>query len=75
MNQFYNMYNLDFISQQAKLYELQYHTSQSLNVADSARKLEDFLESTDKVSPEYQEALISSCCAVLFSFAKSHGII
>ena len=38
-------------------------------------KLQDYLDSADKVDPAYQGALTATCCAVLADYAKKHGII
>lgn len=44
-------------------------------VLEAAHKLQDYLDSADKVDPAYQGALTATCCAVLADYAKKHGII
>lgn len=72
MNPFYNIWNYDYIQQQA---QQQYHQSQVQQVIETAHKLQDYLDSVDKVDSAYQGALTSACCAVLADYAKKHGII
>ena len=50
----YNIWNYDYIQQQA---QQQYHQNQVFQVVDTARKLQDFLDSSDKVDPQYKEAM------------------
>ena len=57
----YNIWNYDYIQQQA---QQQYHQNQVFQVVDTARKLQDFLDSADKVDPQYKEAMTAECCAV-----------
>lgn len=40
MNSFYNMWNMDYVQQQANVQ--QHHHEQQLQVAETARKLQDF---------------------------------
>ena len=68
----YNIWNYDYIQRQA---QQQYHQNQVFQVVDTARKLQDFLDSADKVDPQYKEAMTAECCAVLLNYAKKHGII
>jgi len=49
MNSFYNMWNMDYVQQQANAQ--QHHHEQQLQVAETARKLQDFLDSWDKIEP------------------------
>ena len=72
MNQFNNIWNFTYIEQQA---QQQYHQQQVFQVADTARKLKDFLDSTDRVAPEYQGAMTAECCAVLLDYAHKHNLI
>ena len=72
MNPLYNIWNYNYIQQQA---QQQYHQSQVQQVLEAAHKLQDYLDSVDKVDPAYQGALTATCCAVLADYAKKHGII
>ena len=47
---FYNMFNQSYMMQMA---QRQYNMQQVANVQISVHKLKDFLESTEKISPEY----------------------
>ncbi|MBQ1617309.1 MAG: hypothetical protein II086_08635 [Ruminococcus sp.] len=60
-NPIYNIFNMDYAQQQA----IQYHNQQIYNVSDAAKKFKDFLDSSEKVNPEYQNALMIECCAIL----------
>lgn len=71
MNPLYNIWDYNYIQQQAQ----QHHQNQIIQVADSARKLKDFLDSVDKVDPSYQGALTAECCGVLLDYAKKHNMI
>ena len=72
MNPLYNIWNYDYIQQQA---QQQYHQNQVQQVLEAAHKLQDYLDSTDKVDPAYQGALKDVCCAILLDYAKKHHII
>ena len=71
MNPLYNIWNYNYIQQQA---QQQYHQSQVQQVIETAHKLQDYLDSVN-VNSAYQGALTSACCAVLADYAKKHGII
>lgn len=72
MNPLYNIGNYNYIQQQT---QQQYHQNQVQQVLKAAHKLQDYLDSADKVDPAYQGALTATCCAVLADYAKKHGII
>ena len=73
MNPLYNIWNYNYIQQQA---QQQYHQNQVQQVLEeTAHKLQDYLDSVDKVDSAYQGALTTACCAVLVDYAKKHGII
>lgn len=71
MNPVYNLWNYEYIQQQVLQ---QHHQNQIMQVIDSARKLQDFLDSTDRVDPNYQSALLAECCAVLYNYGKKHNL-
>lgn len=71
MNPFYNIWNYDYITQQQQ----QYHQGQVIQVLDTVRKLQDFLDSADKVDVPYQSALAAECSAVLFAHMQKHNIM
>ncbi len=72
MNPINNIWNYNYIQQQA---QQQYHQEQAFQVADSARKLKNFLDSVDHVALEYQGALTAECCAVLLDYAHKHNLL
>ena len=70
MNSFYNMWNMDYVQQQANAQ--QHHHEQQLQVAETVRKLQDFLDSWDKIEPQYQSEATVGCCAVLLNYMKKY---
>lgn len=68
----YNIWNYNYIQQQA---QQQHHQSQIFQVVDAVHKLQDFLDSADKVDAPYKETLTTECCAVLLNYAKDHGLL
>ena len=52
MNSFYNMWNYDYIQQQAQAN----HFNQIKKVQDAAKSLKDFLDNCDQIEPAYQNA-------------------
>ena len=72
MNPLYQIWNYDYIQQQA---QQRYHQNQVFQVLDAAHKLQDFLDSSDKVDPAYQNALLAECCAVLVNHARKHNML
>lgn len=69
MNSIYNIWNRDYIQQQAQ----KYHNEQVQNVTDSVKKLKDFLDSTDKIEPQYQNMASEQFCAVLLDYLQKHN--
>lgn len=67
----YNIWNYDYINRQS---QQQYHQSQVYQVVDCVNKLRDFLDSIEKVDPNYQEALMAECCAVLINHAQRRRV-
>lgn len=71
MNPLNNIWNYNYIQQQAQ----QYHQNQLQQVVETTRKLQDFLDSVDKVDPSYKAVLTANCCAILFDYLKKHNNI
>lgn len=71
MNNINNIWNYDFIKQQA---QQNYHQSQIRQVIETVHKLKDFLDSSEKVDAPYQDVLVAECCAVLFNYAQKHNM-
>ena len=68
-NAYYNnMYNWSYIQQQAQLNY--YHQNQAVQITECVRKLQDFLDSADKIAPEYQPTAMAAFCAVFFDHAN-----
>lgn len=65
MNPFYNIWNYDYIQQQA---QMQHHFSQVKQVQDTAKALSDFLDGCDKIDPAYQQQAMAEFCAVIAFF-------
>ena len=60
-NSIYNIFNMSYVQQQAQ----QYHNQQFCNVMEASNKFRDFLDSCEKVAPEYQQELMGYCSAIL----------
>ena len=57
----YNMYDQQVLQQQAAMY----HARQEIQIADCLQKLNDFLDSAEKVAPAYQAQLLAAACGVI----------
>lgn len=71
MDTIQNLWNYNYAQMQAQ----RHHQSQIFQVNDTARKLQEFLDSADKVEPAYQGELLAECSEVLVAYAKKHKII
>lgn len=67
-----SIFNQPFIEAQS---EQQHQNDQVIKLLDSANKLKDFLESTDKVEPDYQSAALKQYCIVITDYMKMHGML
>lgn len=74
MNPFYEIFNRQYIQQQAILQQ-QNHISQVMEVQKSAKALKDFLDSSDKIQPAYQQMATSEYCAILCDYLREHNMI
>ena len=70
MNPFNNIWNYDYIQQQA---QMQHHFSQVKQVQDTAKALYDFLDGLDKIEPAYQNAANEEFCTILLVFLNKHN--
>ena len=66
------MFNYEHILQQA---QKNHHFEQVYQVQDSAKKLKDFLESTDKIDQSYQYMASIEFCAIVYEHIKKHGMM
>lgn len=71
-NPVYGIFNQSYIQEQLRV---QHHNDQVMKSIDCAKKLDDFMESMEKVEPEYQQLALSQCCLVLEKYMKRHGFI
>lgn len=74
MNPFYEIFNRQYIQQQA-MFQQQNHVDQVIEVQKSAKALKDFLESSDKILPEYQQMANAEYCAILCDYLRKHNLI
>ena len=70
MNPFYNIWNYDYIQQQA---QMQHHFSQVKQVQDTAKALSDFLDGCDNIEPAYQQQAPAEFCAVIAAYFNKHN--
>lgn len=71
---FYEIFNRQYIQQQAMLQQ-QNHVNQVIEVQKSAKALKDFLDSSDKIQPEYQQMANAEYCTILCDYLRKHNII
>ncbi len=69
MKLFNNIFNYDYIQQQAQAHD----NEQKHNVFDSVKKLKEFLDSTEKIEPQYQKMACDEFCAVLLEYIQKHN--
>ncbi len=69
MNPIYNIWNNDYIRQQA---QQNHHLEQIKQVQDTAKALKDFLNGCDKIESNYQSAASAEFCAILFDYINRH---
>lgn len=69
MSSFYNMWNYDYIQQQAQ----NNHFKQIKKVQDAAKSLKDFLDNCDQIEPAYQNAASAEFCAILAEYLRKHN--
>lgn len=63
MYSIYNMYDQQVLRQQAAMF----HEHQEKQIAECLHKLNDFLDSAEKVAPAYQSQLLAAACGVIIS--------
>ena len=73
MNPFYEIFNRQYIQQQAMLQQ-QNHVNQVIEVQKSAKALKDFLDSSDKIQPAYQQMANAEYCAILCDYLRKHNM-
>jgi hypothetical protein len=71
MDSIYNIFNQQYIQQQAMLQQ-QNHIDQINEVQKSKKALKDFLDSADKIQPEYRQIANNEYCAILCDYLMKH---
>lgn len=71
-NSVYGIFNQSFIETQLRQ---QHHNDQVMKSIDCANKLRDFLDSTDKVEPAYQNIALRQYCVIIGNYMKMHGML
>ena len=57
----YNMYDQQVLQQQAAVF----HEHQEKQIIECLHKLNDFLDSAEKIAPAYQAQLLAAACGVI----------
>ena len=70
MNPFNNIWNYDYIQQQA---QREHHYSQIKQVQDTVKALNDFLDGLDKIEPAYQNVANAEFCSILAAYFNRHN--
>ena len=68
MNPLYNILNRDYIQQQMPTH----HINQ---VYEFQKALQDFLNSVDKIEPNYQQQASAEYCKIFADYFRKHGMI
>lgn len=71
MNPLYNILNRDYIQQQQQAH----HIDQVCEVQKSAKALQDFLDSVDKIEPPYQQMASVEYCRIFTDYFRKHGML
>lgn len=66
------MFNQQYIMDQLRM---QHQNEQMIRSFECAKKLEDFMDSMDKVEPEYQWFAFEQCCEVFAKYMRKHNMI
>lgn len=75
MNPFYEIFNQQYIQQQATLHQPT-PAEQIEEVYKSTKALKDFLESRDKILlPEYQQIATTEYCRILYNYLRKNNIL
>lgn len=70
MNILNNLWNYDFIKQQA---QQNCHQSQVLQVSESAGKLQDFFDSLKDIEPEYRSEANRVFSTIIINHIRTHA--
>ena len=71
-NPIYGIIDQNYVQEQMRLQQQNYHNDQVWKTVDCAKKLKEFLESMDKVEPAYREMALIQCCAVYTEHVNKH---
>ena len=69
MNSLYEMFNQQYVQQQA---QQMHHIQQVKQVQDTAKALKDFLDGLDKIELPYQNAASAEFCAIVWDYIRKH---
>lgn len=69
MNPLYEMFNQQYIQQQA---QQMHYFQQVKQVQDTAKALKDFLDGFDKIELPYQNAASAEFCAIVWDYIRKH---
>jgi hypothetical protein len=69
MNPLYEMFNQQYIQQQA---QQAHHFQQVKQVQDTAKALKDFLDGFDRIEPAYKDAANAELCAIVSQYLNKH---
>ncbi len=69
MNPIYEMFNYQYIQQQAQ----EKHFTQIAKVQQSANKFKDFFDSLDEIEPEYRNDASKEFSAIILDFIKRNS--
>lgn len=71
MNSIYNIWNYDYIQQEAQRC---HDFEQAKQVQDTVKALYDFLDGMDRIEPRYQEYANLEICGVICNYLRKHGV-
>lgn len=61
-----NLFNEQYINQELKkMQEQQFHFEQQKEICKMAKSLNDFIDSANKIAPQYQGQALDACIAII----------
>ena len=69
MNSIYDIFNYQYIQQQA---QQQHHINQVFEIQKCAKALRDFLDGVDKIEPNYRQIASAEFSAIIFDYIRKH---
>ena len=71
MNPYIEMFNYQYIQQQAR----QHHLDQVTEVQKCTKALYDFFDGIDKIEPSYQQMAREEFSAIILAYFRKHGFV